>query len=405
MDRKIKSHQEIGLEQDLFTFSDLVGSGLPLFTPKGTTIRRILQKYIEDLLEKQGYEFVSIPHIARKELYEKSGHLEKFANDMFPIMKAKGREYILKPANCPHHTQIFARKPISYKDMPQRYAESTTQYRSEQSGELEGLTRVLGLTLDDSHVFARPDQVKEEFRRALEVNKTMLKDFGLEYWIRLSAWDPNNREKYLGDEKKWEETQHLMEEILKELKIEYKRVEGEAAFYGPKMDLMVKDSLGKEWQLSTIQVDFNLPERFDLSFIDEHNEKVRPIMLHRATFGSYERFLGMIIEHFQGAFPLWLSPVQISLLPITDSQNEYANEVAEKLRVEGIRVEVDFRNERLQAKIRDATLQKVPYLGIIGKQEMESKSVSLRLRNGKDLGKIEIFNLIQRLKQEIDKKI
>ena len=405
MDRKIKSHQEIGLEQDLFTFSDLVGSGLPLFTPKGTTIRRILQKYIEDLLEKQGYEFVSIPHIARKELYEKSGHLEKFANDMFPIMKAKGREYILKPANCPHHTQIFARKPISYKDMPQRYAESTTQYRSEQSGELEGLTRVLGLTLDDSHVFARPDQVKEEFRRALEVNKTMLKDFGLEYWIRLSAWDPNNREKYLGDEKKWEETQHLMEEILKELKIEYKRVEGEAAFYGPKMDLMVKDSLGKEWQLSTIQVDFNLPERFDLSFIDEHNEKVRPIMLHRATFGSYERFLGMIIEHFQGAFPLWLSPVQISLLPITDSQNEYANEVAEKLRVEGIRVEVDFRNERLQAKIRDATLQKVPYLGIIGKREIESKSVSLRLRDGKDLGKVEISNLIQRLKQEIDKKI
>ena len=405
MDRKIKSHQEIGLEQDLFTFSDLVGSGLPLFTPKGATIRRILQRYIEDLLEKQGYEFVSIPHIARKELYEKSGHLEKFANDMFPIMKAKGREYILKPANCPHHTQIFARKPISYKDMPQRYAESTTQYRSEQSGELEGLTRVLGLTLDDSHVFARPDQVKEEFRRALEVNKTMLKDFGLEYWIRLSAWDPNNREKYLGDEEKWEETQHLMEEILKELKIEYKRVEGEAAFYGPKMDLMVKDSLGKEWQLSTIQVDFNLPERFDLSFIDEHNEKVRPIMLHRATFGSYERFLGMIIEHFQGAFPLWLSPVQISLLPITDDQNDYSNEVAEKLRVEGIRVEVDFRNERLQAKIRDATLQKVPYLGIIGKQEIESKSVSLRLRDGKDLGKVEISNLIQRLKQEIDKKI
>jgi threonyl-tRNA synthetase len=320
-------------------------------------------------------------------------------------MKAKGREYILKPANCPHHTQIFARKPISYKDMPQRYAESTTQYRSEQSGELEGLTRVLGLTLDDSHVFARPDQVKEEFRRALEVNKTMLKDFGLEYWIRLSAWDPNNREKYLGDEKKWEETQHLMEEILKELKIEYKRVEGEAAFYGPKMDLMVKDSLGKEWQLSTIQVDFNLPERFDLSFIDEHNEKVRPIMLHRATFGSYERFLGMIIEHFQGAFPLWLSPVQISLLPITDDQNDYTNEVAEKLRVEGIRVEVDFRNERLQAKIRDATLQKVPYLGIIGKREIESKSVSLRLRDGKDLGKVEISNLIQRLKQEIDKKI
>jgi threonyl-tRNA synthetase len=405
MDKKIKSHQEIGLEQDLFTFSDLVGSGLPLFTPKGAILRRVLQRYIEDLLEKQGYEFVWIPHIARKELYEKSGHLEKFSNDMFPVMKTKGRNYILKPANCPHHTQIFARKPVSYKDMPQRYAESATQYRSEQSGELEGLTRVLGLTLDDSHVFARPDQVKEEFRRALEINKTMLKDFGLDYWIRLSTWDPENREKYLGDEKKWEEMQHLMEEILKELKIEYKRVDGEAAFYGPKMDLMVKDSLGKEWQLSTIQVDFNLPERFDLSFTDEHNEKVRPIMLHRATFGSYERFLGMIIEHYQGAFPLWLSPVQISLLPITDAENNYANEIAEKLREEGIRVEVDFRNERLQAKIRDATLQKVPYLGIIGKQEVESKSISLRLRDGKDLGKVEISDLTQKLKQEIDKKI
>ncbi|MGA2911487.1 MAG: threonine--tRNA ligase [Candidatus Levyibacteriota bacterium] len=405
MDTKIKSHQELGQELDLFTFSDLVGSGLPLFTPKGTVLRRTLQRYIEDLLEKQGYQFVSIPHIARKELYEKSGHLEKFANDMFPVMHAKGRDYILKPANCPHHTQIFARKPISYKDMPQRYAESTTQYRSEQSGELEGLTRVLGLTLDDSHIFARPDQVKEEFRRALEVNKTMLKDFGLKYWIRLSAWDPKNREKYLGDEKKWEEMQHLMEDILKELKIEYKRVEGEAAFYGPKMDLMVKDSLGKEWQLSTIQVDFNLPDRFDLSFVDENNQKVRPIMLHRATFGSYERFLGMIIEHFQGAFPLWLSPVQISLLPITDEQNKFTKELAEKLKTENIRVEADLRNERLQAKIREATLQKVPYLGIIGKQETESGSVSVRTRQGKDLGKIKIADLINKLKEEIDKKV
>ena len=405
MDTKIKSHQELGQELDLFTFSDLVGSGLPLFTPKGTVLRRTLQRYIEDLLEKQGYQFVSIPHIARKELYEKSGHLEKFANDMFPIMKAKGREYILKPANCPHHTQIFARKPFSYKDMPQRYAESTTQYRSEQSGELEGLTRVLGLTLDDSHIFARPDQVKEEFRRALEINKTMLKDFGLEYWIRLSAWDPKNREKYLGDEKKWEDMQLLMEEILKELKIEYKKVEGEAAFYGPKMDLIVKDSLGKEWQLSTIQVDFNLPDRFDLSFTDENNQKVKPIMLHRATFGSYERFLGMIIEHFQGLFPLWLSPIQISLLPITDAQNEFTNKLVEKLKAENIRVEADLRNERLQAKIREATLQKVPYLGIIGKQEMESDSVSVRTCEGKDLGKIKISDLIDRLKQEIDKKV
>ena len=405
MDKKIKSHQEIGHEQDLFTFSDLVGSGLPLFTPKGAVLRRILQTYIEDLLGKHGYDFVWIPHIAREELYEKSGHLEKFSNDMFPVMKAKGRSYILKPANCPHHTQIFARKPISYKEMPQRYAETTTQYRSEQSGELEGLARVLGLTLDDSHVFARPDQVKEEFRIALEINRSMLKDFKLEYWIRLSAWDPENRNKYLGDEQTWEKMQHLMEEILKELKIEYKRVDGEAAFYGPKMDLIVKDSLGKEWQLSTIQVDFNLPERFDLSFINERNEKVRPIMLHRATFGSYERFLAMIIEHFQGAFPLWLSPVQVSLITITNEQDEYAKKIAKQLRDEGIRVETDLRNEGLGAKVRDATLQKVPFLGIIGPKEVENNTISLRSREGKDLGALKISDFLSKIKQEIDKKI
>jgi threonyl-tRNA synthetase len=405
MDKKIKSHQEIGLEQDLFTFSDLVGSGLPLFTPKGTILRRVLQRYIEDLLEKQGYDFVWIPHIAKKELYEKSGHLEKFSNDMFPTMTAKGRDYILKPANCPHHTQIFARKPFSYREMPQRYAETTTQYRSEQSGELEGLARVLGLTLDDSHIFARPDQVKEEFRKALEVNQIMLRDFGLEYWIRLSAWDPKNKNKYLGDEKKWEEMQNLMEEILKELKIDYKKVEGEAAFYGPKMDLMIKDSLGKEWQLSTIQVDFNLPERFDLSYINEHNKKIRPIMLHRATFGSYERFLAMIIEHFQGNFPIWLSPVQIRLITITEEQDKYAMKVSQMLKDSGIRTEVDLRNEALGAKVRDATLQKVPFLGIIGKQEIEEETISLRSREGKDLGKLKISELLNKIKQEIDKKI
>ncbi|OGH11435.1 MAG: threonine--tRNA ligase [Candidatus Levybacteria bacterium RIFCSPLOWO2_01_FULL_36_13] len=400
-----KSHQEIGQEQDLFTFSDLVGAGLPLFTPKGAMLRRILQGYIEDILEKHEYKFVWIPHISRKELYEKSGHLEKFSEDMFPTIKAKGREYNLKPANCPHHIQIFARKPISYREMPQRYAETTTQYRSEQSGELEGLVRVLGLTLDDSHVFARPDQIKEEFRRALEINQIMLKDFGLEYWIRLSAWDKNNKNKYLGDEKTWEKMQNLMAEILDELKIEYKRIDGEAAFYGPKMDLMIKDSLGKEWQLSTIQVDFNLPERFNLSYIDESNQKVRPIMLHRATFGSYERFLAMIIEHYQGAFPLWLSPVQVAILPITDSQLNYAKDVQERLTAQGVRVELDSRSERLQAKIRDAALQKVPYLAIIGEKETEANSVSVRDREGKDLGKTSLDDFLQKLKKEIDKKV
>lgn len=399
-----KSHQQIGKEQDLFTFSELVGSGLPLFTPKGATLKRVLNAYIDKLLLKEGYQFVSIPHIARKDLYEKSGHLEKFSEDMFPVMEAKGREYMLKPANCPHHIQIYARKPWSYRDLPQRYAESTTQYRSELSGELEGLARVLGLTLDDSHVFARPDQIMEEFRKALNVNSQMLADFKLEYWIRLSAWDPKDKKKYLGDEKTWEEMQTLMEKILKELKISYKKVEGEAAFYGPKMDLMVTDSLGKEWQLSTIQVDFNLPERFDLSYIDETGQNKRPIMLHRATFGSYERFLAMVIEHFQGAFPLWLSPVQVAILPIADRHSEKAKEVAQTLFDAGIRVETDDKSETLQAKIREATLQKVPYMGIMGDKETENHTLSVRARDGKDLGVMEIPKFLKLLKEEIDKK-
>ena len=401
-----KSHQQIGQEQDLFTFSELVGSGLPLFTPKGTVLRKILNDYIDKLLIKQGYQFVWIPHIAKKDLYEKSGHLEKFSEDMFPSMKTKGREYILKPANCPHHIQIYSRKPWSYKDLPQRYAESATQYRSEQSGELEGLARVLCLTLDDSHVFAMSDQIKEEFRRALEINKQMLSDFKLEHWIRLSAWDPKNRKKYLGDEKTWEKMQNLMEEILKELKIKYKKIEGEAAFYGPKMDLMINDSLGKEWQLSTIQVDFNLPQRFDLSYTDATGEHKRPIMLHRATFGSYERFLAMVIEHYQGVFPVWLSPVQIVILPISEKHNEHAEKIYQKLFEKGIRTEVDSRNETLPSKIRDATLQKVPYMGIIGDKEIQSKKpiISIRTREGRDLGQIEISQFLQRLKEEIDKK-
>ncbi|QQG43297.1 MAG: threonine--tRNA ligase [Candidatus Daviesbacteria bacterium] len=399
-----KSHQQLGQELDLFTFSDLVGSGLPLFTPKGTVLKRVLQRYIEELLEKEGFDFVWIPHIAKKDLYEKSGHLEKFANDMFPVMETKGRKYILKPANCPHHIQIFARRPISYREMPQRYAESTTQYRSEQSGELEGLARVLGLTLDDSHIFARPDQVKEEFRKAIEINKQMLKDFKLEYWIRLSAWDPNNKDKYLGNEAVWEKMQNLMAEILTQSGINFKKVEGEAAFYGPKMDLIVTDSLGKEWQLSTIQVDFNLPERFDLFYVDEKGEHQRPIMLHRATFGSYERFLAMIIEHFQGAFPTWLSPVQVQIIPITDRNNEYAQNVLEQLKSANLRVELDDRSETMQAKIRDAQNQKVPYMIVIGDREVEAQKIAVRNRAGEDLGAMNIDEFINKIQEEIKGK-
>lgn len=404
MSDKPKSHQQIGAEQDLFTFSDLVGSGLPLFTPKGTALRRVLQTYIEGLLEKEGFEFVWIPHIAKKDLYEKSGHLEKFSQDMFPVMKTKGREYILKPANCPHHIQIYARKPNSYKNLPVRLAESTTQYRSEQSGELEGLARVLGLTLDDSHVFARQDQVKDEFTRALRLNQQMLADFKLNYWIRLSAWDPKNKEKYLGDALVWEKMQDLMEEILTQSKIEYKRVEGEAAFYGPKMDLIITDSLKKEWQLSTIQVDFNLPERFDLFYIDEDGKRQKPVMLHRATFGSYERFLAMIIEHFQGAFPLWLSPVQVKIVPISDKNNAYAQKVLEQLLSSSVRAAADLRSETMQAKIRDAQMEKVPYMIIVGDKEEKAGKISIRTRTGENLADQALDKFINKIKQEIAEK-
>lgn len=399
---KVKSHQEIGKELDLFTFSDLVGSGLPLFTPKGTILRSILQEYIEDLLKNQGYEFVWIPHIAKRELYEKSGHLEKFAEGMFPPMTTKDKVYYLKPANCPHHIQIFTRKKFSYKDMPQRYAESTTQYRLEQSGELEGLSRVFSSTLDDSHIFARLDQLREEFRRALEVNKVMLHDFQLDHWVRLSAWDPKNREKYLGDESVWEQMQQFMEEILVELNIEFKKVEGEAAFYGPKMDLMVTDSLRKEWQLSTIQVDFNLPERFNLSYIDESGKEQRPVMIHRATFGSYERFLSMIIEHFQGAFPTWLAPIQVQIIPISEKHIDYSQKVLDQLISSKIRSAVDSRAETMQAKIRDAQLQKIPYMIIIGDKEIQAKTVAIRTRQGEDLGQLHLENFLQKVKNEIN---
>ncbi len=404
MNNNLKNHQQIGRELDLFTISELVGSGLPLFTPKGAVLRRVLNKYIDELLENEGYEFVWIPHIAKKDLYEKSGHLEKFASDMFPVMKTKGREYILKPANCPHHIEIFRRKKFSYREMPQRYAESTTQYRSEQSGELEGLSRVLSLTLDDSHVFARSDQVKNEFKKALNINSQMLSDFKFEHWIRLSLWDPKDKKKYLGDEKVWEKMQNLMEEILKELKINYKKAVGEAAFYGPKMDLMVKDSLEKEWQLSTIQVDFNLPERFDLSFVNEKGESERPIMLHRATFGSYERFLAMVIEHFQGVFPVWLSPVQVAIIPISDKHVQYSKKILNELKESGVRVELDDKAGTMQSKVRDATLQKVPFMVIIGDKEISANEISFRTRGGEN-EKESLSLFIKRVKASIDKKI
>jgi len=404
----LKDHREIGQEQDLFTTSDLVGSGLPLFTPKGAVVRKIIENYIFELLKKHEYQHVWSPHIARKKLFETSGHWEKFREDMFPSMKTKGRDYVLKAMNCPLHIQIFMRKPMSYKEMPQRYAETSTVYRSEQSGELGGLTRVLSISMDDAHVFCTKKQIKEEFKKALDIDKQMLKDFGFkEYWIRLSLWNPNNKEKYLGSDKVWEESQDLMRSLLKETGTPFKEAAGEAAFYGPKMDLMAIDSHEREWQLSTIQLDFNLPERFKMTYIGEDGKEHMPYIIHRATFGSIERFMGVWLEHIQGNVPLWLSPVQVTIVPIADRHAEAAEKLADVLREKGIRVEVDSRAETMQAKIRGATLQKVPYIGIIGDKEIAEKDqvMSVRSREGKDLGQLKLSYFLERVKEEIDKKI
>ena len=401
--KNLRDHMEIGQEQDLFVTSELVGSGLPLFTPKGAILRLLVEEYIADLLKKAGYDQVWVPHIARKELYEISGHIEKFGEDMFPIMKTKGREYALKAMSCPHHIQIFARKPVSYREMPQRYAQTTTVYRSEQSGELGGLSRVLSITKDDAHVFCREDQVKEEFKRAIEVNKQMLKDFNFtDYWIQLSKRDPKEKQKYLGDDKVWDQMENLMKDILEETDTKFKEAEGEAAFYGPKMDLMAVDSHGREWQLSTIQLDFNLPERFKISYIDTDGKTVRPYMIHRATLGSVERFLGVYIEHTQGVFPTWLSPVQAVVIPISEKHVEYAKKVAEQLT--GVRIEVDDRSETMQSKIRDAQVMKIPFMLIVGDREKEAAQVAVRTREGQDLGAMSIPDFLTKIQQIIESK-
>jgi threonyl-tRNA synthetase len=309
--------------------------------------------------------------------------------------------YTLKPMNCPESTILYRFRPRTYKELPLRLAEIGRLHRREKSGEVNGLLRVRQLTMDDAHIYARESQIFDDVSNILDMMITFYKNFGFEYEFRF-ATRPETR---AGTDEDWDKAEKGLEEVLKKKGIKAGDKKGDGAFYGPKIDLHIKDALERDWQLATVQLDFHMPQAFDLKYVNEKGEFEKPVMIHRAIFGSFERFIGILTEHFQGAFPLWLSPVQISLLPITDAQNDYANEVAKKLRAEGIRVEVDTRNERLQAKIRDATLQKVPYLGIIGKQEVESKSVTLRLRDGKDLGKLEINDLIVRLKQEIDKKI
>lgn len=397
---KKRDHRILGKQLKIFTISPLVGAGLPLMQPNGMTIRKEIEDYLWELHKDKGYLRVWTPHIAHEALYETSGHAAKFGDELFRV-SGKEEKFILKPMNCPHHMQIFADNQFSYRDMPIRYFEPATVYRDEKSGQLSGLTRVRAITQDDGHLFCRVSQIKDEVKAITDVIKTFYTTIGLmkDYWVSLSVRG-EDRSKYLGEDASWNSAESALEEAAKQNDLPYKRIEGEAAFYGPKLDFMFKDAIGREWQLATIQCDFNLPERFDLSFINEAGEKERPVVIHRAISGSLERFMGIMIEHYAGAFPAWLSPVQVMVLPVGEKQLTYAKEVADKLKVSGIRAILDESNETLGKKIRNAKMQKPPYILVIGAKEEEAKNITAERREGgSEQMSIEEFST--KLKKEI----
>ncbi len=390
---KRRDHRKLGKELELFTFSEKVGMGLPLWLPKGAMLRRRLENFLQTEQMKRGYEMVVSPHIGGKELYVTSGHYEKYGEDSFqPINTPReSEEFLLKPMNCPHHCEMYASKPHSYRDLPLRLAEFGTVYRYEQSGELHGLTRVRGFTQDDAHIFCRPDQVKAEFANVIDLVLYVFKVFGFEdYVAQVSLRDPENPSKYVGSDELWDTAERQIQEVADESGLKTVVEYGEAAFYGPKLDFMVKDALGRKWQLGTIQVDYNLPERFDLTYTGSDNEKHRPVMIHRAPFGSIERFVAILIEHCGGDFPLWLTPDQIAILPVSEKYNDYAKKVVNTLQLSDIRGFVDERNEKIGRKIRDAEVGKIPFMLIVGDKEVEAQAVSPRMRGEGDLGSMSV---------------
>lgn len=379
---KERDHRKLGKELDLFTFSSLIGSGLPLYTPKGAFIRRALNNYIEELQTAEGYQQVWTPQIAKAELFKISGHYDKYHEDMFRVVSNYSEEEMyLKPMNCPQHTQIFASKPRSYKDLPIRMTDFAMLYRDERPGELNGLARVRSFSQDDCHIFCREDQVDAEIDKALQMTKKVMETFGFKYRYRLSTRDPQAPEKYLGNPDTWDKVEAWAVEIMQRNEIEYYDGPGEAAFYAPKMDLMATDALGREWQLSTVQIDYVMPERFNLTYIDSDGKEKHPIMLHRAILGSSERMFMILIEHYAGKFPAWLAPVQAKVLPVSDKYLEYAEKVVAELVAAGIRVELDGRAERLQAKIRDAQMEKIPFMLVVGEKEAADQTVTVRNRD------------------------
>jgi len=396
-----RDHKKLGKELDLFTFSDLVGAGLPLWTPKGTLLRDLLEGFVWELRAKRGYQRVDIPHITKKELYEKSGHWDKFKDELFKIKTREGHEFVMKPMNCPHHTQIYARKLWSYRELPQRYANTTKVYRDEQTGELAGLSRVRAITQDDAHVFCRQEQVKKEIVAIWDIITEFYGAFGFKLSIRLSLHNPANMKAYLGDEATWQKSENELRAIVKEKGVKAEEALGEAAFYGPKIDFMGEDSLGRQWQVATIQLDMNMPERFDLVCVNEKNERERIVMIHAAIMGSIERFFSILIEHFAGAFPLWLSPVQVKILPVGEAHLAFAKEVEKTLLAGDIRADLDESNETLGKKVRAVKIQKIPYWLVIGDKEITADKVTLESRAQGNLGQISIVELIAKFQKEI----
>ncbi len=394
---KKRDHRKIGKELKLFTFSDLVGPGLPLFTPKGTKIRELIIEKIKSLQENLGWETVSIPHITKKELYETSGHWEKFGDELFKVHGKKDTEFVMKPMNCPHHTQIFKAFPKSYRDLPVRYTENTIVYRDEQAGELLGLSRVRAITQDDGHAFVTHEQIKDEVKNVVSIIKNFYTSLGMlddNYWVSLSVMDPAHPEKYMNDDGIFEKAETILEEIAKEENLPYKRIEGDAAFYGPKLDFQFKDALGREWQLGTVQLDFSMPKRFELEYTDNKGEKQTPIMIHRAIAGSLERFMSIMLEHFAGWLPLFLAPTQIAIIPIkNDIHKKYTKEIFEKLKKENIRVELwDYEHDNFGKKVRRAKNEKLPYWIIIGDEEMKNNTITVESKDESNKGiKLEEF--------------
>jgi len=402
---KKRDHRRLGKDLKIFAFSREVGQGLPMWLPKGAKLRRIMERYIVDLEERLGYNHVYTPVLANVELYKTSGHWEHYSEDMFPKMIMDNEELVLRPMNCPHHMMVYKSDMRSYRELPVRIAELGTMHRYEMSGALTGLHRVRAMTLNDAHIFCRPDQIKEEFARVVQLIQQVYKDFGIEdYRFRLSYRDPADKEKYFNDDKMWEMSQRMLKEVVEELGLPYFEAEGEAAFYGPKLDVQIRTALKKEETLSTAQLDFLLPERFQLEYIGEDGNKHRPVVIHRGIISTMERMTAFLLENFAGALPTWLSPVQAKIIPVSTAFDDYANEVQEQLQAAGIRVESDLRNEKLGYKIREGQLEKIPYLLVIGEQEKQAGAVSIRKRGEGDLGAKSIAEFISLVHAEIGNK-